>query len=268
MESGSTPFTGLVWTSSQPMCPKGYNMIVATVEGASANFVKGFNQKSAVYLSYSTNPESLEQVITDVQVLSEKAALPVGYAFIGEYIDPKVNMSKKKRLCVKLMPINTAESAVCDIKLTMKNKPMGAQYFRIGDISGLAIWCKKTTVSAPKPTPKPRSISTSMKGLSVNDNSPAQPTAVYTPVVPKIGSRTTPSENTIYDSSHLYSISAIDGIPFTIHPMFENQITNPSVRSSKFQNLKIKTLSEIENEYNYAFVVERTAAARLPPQVY
>ncbi|MEE6525166.1 hypothetical protein FKM82_025007, partial [Ascaphus truei] len=88
MEEVSQPLTALAWTSGQQACPKGYNMIVATMEGASANFVKGFGQRSAVYLCCSTVPEShMGQVITEIHILSDKTPLPVGCAYIGEYID-------------------------------------------------------------------------------------------------------------------------------------------------------------------------------------
>ncbi|OCT67957.1 hypothetical protein XELAEV_18039255mg [Xenopus laevis] len=274
MENSSTPITGLAWISSVTLCPKTYNMIVATVEGASANFVKGFNQKSAVYLGYSTVPEGLEQVITDIQMLNEKTVLPVGYAFIGEHLDPKISVPKKKRLCVKQMPMHTAETAVCEIKLSMKSKQFGAPYERIGEISGLVFWCRKGSVSAPKPTPKPRNITSGIKGLSLDSNTAVQPVRRASAPNPDAG-QAVPlsngkwglSENAIYDSSNIYGISAIDGIPFTIHPMFENTINNSSVAASDFRDLHIKTLSEIESEYNYGFVVEKTAAARIPPRL-
>ncbi|XP_018421039.1 PREDICTED: multivesicular body subunit 12A [Nanorana parkeri] len=262
MDGNSKPLTSLAWTSGQSLCPKGHNLIVATMEGASANFLKGFNQKSALYLTCSTEPtsETIEQVITDVMLLSEKSPLPVGYAFIGEYIDPKITVPKKKRLCMKLTPINTAESAVAELKLTVKNKQLTAPYKRIGDMSGLALWCRNVPVSAPKPTPKPRNVTSGVRGLSLDSSSSAQPATQEAPV-PKLSRASSISEHPIYESN-VYGVSAIDGIPFTIHPMFESRLAEPSIISSNLHDLRIKTLADIENEYNYGFVVERTACAR------
>ncbi|XP_077335030.1 multivesicular body subunit 12A [Lithobates pipiens] len=262
MEGNSKPFTGLAWTSGQSLCPKGHNIIVATVEGASANFLKGFNQKSALYLTCSTEStsENIEQVITDVIMLTEKSPLPIGYAFIGEYIDPKITVPKKKRLCMKLTPIHTAESAVADLKLTVKNKSIGAPYTRLGDMSGLALWCKKVPVTSPKPTPKPRNITTGVRGLSLDSNSPAQPVTKETPA-PKLSRGSSVTEHPIYEAN-VYGTTAVDGIPFTIHPMFESRIVEPSIISPSLHDLRIKTLADIENEYNYGFVVERTACTR------
>ncbi|XP_063791799.1 multivesicular body subunit 12A isoform X2 [Pseudophryne corroboree] len=257
----SNPLTNLAWTSGQSTCPKTHTIVAATTEGASANFVKGFNQKSALYLCYSTTPESTELVITDVIILSEKSPLPVGFAFIGEYIDAKVTVPKKKRLCANWSPIHTAGSAVSEIKLTVKNKQLGPPYTRIGDMSGLALWCKKVPVSAPKPTPKPRNITSGIRGLSLDTSSPAQPSTDLAPapvVSPKPGGK---SPNPIYEAG-IYGVSAIDGIPFTIHPMFESKAAGNDIISSNFRDLRIKTLADIENEYNYGFVVERTACAR------
>ncbi|KAM3911786.1 multivesicular body subunit 12A isoform 2-T2 [Leptodactylus fuscus] len=264
MEETSKPLTSLAWTSGQSTCPKGHIIIVATTEGASANFLKGFNQKSALYLCHSTAPElqGIEQVISEVQLLSDKTVLPVGFAFIGEYVDPKVTVPKKKRLCIKLSPVNTVDFAVSEIKLTVKSKQLGAPYSRLGDMSGLALWCKKVPVRKPPPvyatpTPKPRSITSGIRGLSLDNGLPAQPNTIQISA-----SNPRPNARTPQSESNIYGVSAIDGIPFSIHPMFESKISEPSVNLSNFKDLRIKTLAEIENEYDYGFVVERSACAR------
>ncbi|XP_044162480.1 multivesicular body subunit 12A [Bufo gargarizans] len=264
MEDSTKPLTSLAWTSGQSTCPKGHIIIAASAEGASANFLKGFNQRSALYLCYSAALETIEQVITEVVLLSEKSALPVGFAFIGEYVDPKVNVPKKKRLCVKLSPANTADSAVCDIKLTVKSRQLAAPYTRVGDMSGLAIWCKKVPCAFQKPTPKPRSITSGVRGLSLDNGIPAQTNTSQIPAPvadTKPHVRSPQSEHPLYEAN-VYGVSAIDGIPFTIHPMFESKISEPSINFSNFKNLQIKTLADIENEYDYGFVVERSASAR------
>uniref|UniRef100_A0A2H6N222 Multivesicular body subunit 12A n=1 Tax=Micrurus carvalhoi TaxID=3147026 RepID=A0A2H6N222_9SAUR len=85
-----------------------------------------------------------------------------------------------------------------------------------------------------------------------------------------IGSKrqTTIKKNeSIYDTSNASGISAIDGVPFILHPKFENNVTRGNTALSIFKNLQIKSLADIEKEYDYSFVVERTAAARLPPTI-
>ncbi|XP_068778887.1 multivesicular body subunit 12A isoform X2 [Struthio camelus] len=69
----------------------------------------------------------------------------------------------------------------------------------------------------------------------------------------------------VYDTSNIYGLSAMDGVPFTLHPRFEGNINSGS--NTILADLNVKSLAEIEEEYNYAFVIERTAAARLPPSI-
>ncbi|XP_035427588.1 multivesicular body subunit 12A isoform X2 [Cygnus olor] len=71
--------------------------------------------------------------------------------------------------------------------------------------------------------------------------------------------------NSVDDGSGIYNLSAMDGVPFTLHPKFESSLSFGS--NALLAELNVKSLADIEKEYNYAFVVERTAAARLPPSI-
>ncbi|XP_069087868.1 multivesicular body subunit 12A [Pleurodeles waltl] len=270
-ETDSRPVTGVAWTSNSTTCAKDFNVISSTVEGTSANFGKGFGQKSGYFLSVSL-AQSGENVVTDIQILSERSPLPGGYTYIGEFLEPKTSVSKKKRICVKLLPLGASDMAVFDIKLTSsKSKQSVPQFMRVGDINGFVIWCKKDKVAVPKPLPKPRSVSLDMRGLSLegSDSTGTQPrrTSSAMPERPNMKQATLERSNSVYDATNIYGITAMDGVPFALHPRFENKNISPNVWSSAFLELQIKTLSDIENEYNYGFVVERTAAARLPPNV-
>nr|XP_035974742.1 multivesicular body subunit 12A isoform X4 [Halichoerus grypus] len=158
----------------------------------------------------------------------------------------EASVSKKKRMCVKLMPLGAADTAVFDVRLSGKTKTVPG-YLRVGDMGGFAIWCKKA--KAPRPVPKPRALSQDMRGLSLDPH--AQPSKGGFPerTLSRLGSRasTLRRSDSIYEASNLYGISAMDGVPFTLHPRFEGKSCGPL--------------------YNYGFVVEKTAAARLPPSV-
>ncbi|XP_072704515.1 multivesicular body subunit 12A isoform X2 [Ciconia boyciana] len=127
------------------------------------------------------------------------------------------------------------------------------------EMGNFAIWCKKGPVlkSSPQPVPKPRTISAGLKQLSLQppDSDQKSPLARYSI---KRASR----HESLYDASGL---SAMDGVPFTLHPKFESKLASGS--TAILADLTVKSLADIEKEYNYAFVVERTAAARLPPSV-
>ncbi|XP_015283257.1 PREDICTED: multivesicular body subunit 12A [Gekko japonicus] len=268
----NTPLTGLGWTSAANVAPAGWTAITTTVEGVSANFGKGFAQKSGYYLCFTSaincaNPTG--DIISDVVILSDKSPLPSGYVYVKEFLDPKSSVSKKKRLCVKVIPLGAADLAVLEILVTSKSKLL-PNYLRIGEMSGFALWCKKDHVLKPKPLPKPRKINLEMKHLSLEpDNScgtDAPPERPPPPFGPK-RQATLKHHESIYESSNVYAISAMDGVPFALHPKFENSDSGSTNASSFFKDFHIKSLTDIEKEYDYSFVVERTAAARLPPTI-
>ncbi|NXV84733.1 MB12A protein, partial [Calonectris borealis] len=251
-----TPLTGVAWAAAPEAAPAGWTVITVTVEGAAANLGKGFGHKGGGYLCVSTGGAQAVPgpVVTDVQVLSDRSPQPAGYTRAPEFPEPRNAVSRKKRVYVKLLPLDTAETAVFDIKLSSKSKAL-PHYMKIGEMGSFAIWCKKGPVlkPSPPPVPKPRTISAGLKQLSL------QP----------------PDSDHRYLRLHLAAgmflkhlsllFPAMDGVPFTLHPKFESKLSSGS--NAIFADLNVKSLADIEKEYNYAFVVERTAAARLPPSV-
>ncbi|KAH0628964.1 hypothetical protein JD844_010640 [Phrynosoma platyrhinos] len=201
----AAPLTGLAWTSANASAA-GWTPITSTVDGTSANFGKGFAQKSGYYLCYTSainNVNPTGEVLYDVIILSEKSPLPPGYTYVKEFLDPKTSISKKKRLCVKLIPLSTAETAVFDIVLSSKSKVV-SNYLRIGDMSGFALWCRKEPVVKPKPLPKPRNISLEIKHLSLESENVDLP--LENPTIPK-RQATLKRHESIYESSNVYGIS-------------------------------------------------------------
>ncbi|KAF1403849.1 Multivesicular body subunit 12A, partial [Spheniscus magellanicus] len=165
--------------------------------------------------------------------------------------------SRKKRVYVKLLPLDAAETAVFDIKLSSKSKAL-PHYMKIGEMGSFAIWCKKGPVlkSSPQPVPKPRTISAGLRQLSLQPSASDQ----------KYGHVRYFFFSPGMFLKHLSLLfPAMDGVPFTLHPKFESKLSSGS--NAILADLNIKSLADIEEEYNYAFVVERTAAARLPPSV-
>ncbi|XP_055975787.1 multivesicular body subunit 12A isoform X1 [Sorex fumeus] len=263
------PLTGLVWSSASAAPPRGFSAISSTVEAAPAAFGRSFAQKPGYFLCLSAlgnleNPQ--ENVVTEIRVLVDRSPLPPGFAPVCDPLDSKASISKKKRLCMKQVPLSAAETVVVDVRLSGKTKTVPG-YHRVGDMGGFAIWCK--TAKAPRPVPKPRALNKEMQGLSLDTPSlPSSKASGQAPTLSRLSSRasTLRRNDSIYDASNLYGISAMDGVPFTLHPRFEGR-TCGSLAFSNFGNLTIKSLADIEEEYNYGFVVEKTAAARLPPSV-
>ncbi|XP_036405642.1 multivesicular body subunit 12A-like [Megalops cyprinoides] len=265
------PVTGVAWASNGSTCPRNFTLISATHDGSTANFVRGFGMKSGYFLCYSTNAVE-GKVVSDIQVISDKEPIPHGYSYIPEYLEPKASVWKKKRVCARIVPLDSAESAVLDIKLTAKSKVVLQHYTCLGDIHGYVLWCKKGPFSKPTPQAKPRSISLDIRKLSLDEPSPPCPLRPSNgPLVPlgvKLSHRRSNLDNKasvegVHESISMYSITAIDGIPFVLDPKFEAP-PHGTVPSDTLSNIRIKSIQDIENEYNYTFAVEERAARRAP----
>ncbi|CAL8330778.1 unnamed protein product [Lota lota] len=264
MERGGVPIspvTGLAWTSNSSTCPKDFSLITITEDGAAANFTRSFAMKSGYYLCYSKE-QSGGVVLSDVRILSEKDAIPHGYRFIAEHLEPKVSVSKRKRMCVRVVPMGSVDTAVLDVKVTARSKMMLQHYTCVGDIHGYVIWCKTGPFTNPIPQAKPRSVSLDLRGLSLDQSVP--------PSLPPSNPHTQPPGNLSMrrkdlTHNHVDVTTAIDGVPFTLHPKYDFQISKNLQLNPQLDDIRIKSLQDIENEYNYTFAVEEHAAKRTRP---
>ncbi|XP_069737708.1 multivesicular body subunit 12A isoform X2 [Phaenicophaeus curvirostris] len=192
-------------------------------------------------------PIQVAPVVTDVQVLSDRSPHPSGYTRAPEFPEPRAAVSRKKRIYVRLQPREAAATAVFDVQLSAKSSALPL-YMKIGEIGGFALWCKKGPLSEPL----------SLQQLSLR--APASPQGA--PAAPTSPKR---APGALHDAGSIYGLSAMDGVPFALHPRFESRLGPSS--TALLTDLTVKSLADIEREYHYAFVVERTAAARLPPSV-
>ncbi|XP_018583522.1 multivesicular body subunit 12A isoform X2 [Scleropages formosus] len=247
------PLTAVAWTSSGSTCPRDFTLISTTHDGATANF----------------NPTG-GSVVSDIQLISEKDPMPHGYCYIPEYLEPKTSVFKKKRVCVRLVPLGSVEMAVLDIRVTAKSKVVLQHYTCLGDIHGYVLWSKKGPFSSPTPQAKPRSITLDIRQMSLDEPPPPLPLRPSNgPPAPPVGKlshrrsnlETRDLSENLYDSSNINSVSAMDGVPFTLHPKFEAQ-PKGHVPEDSLKDIRIKSVQEIENEYNYTFLVEESAASR------
>uniref|UniRef100_A0A3Q3XBV1 Multivesicular body subunit 12A n=1 Tax=Mola mola TaxID=94237 RepID=A0A3Q3XBV1_MOLML len=262
MERGVQPITALAWTSNTGTCPKDFIMISLTEDGMAANFTRSFGMKSGYYLCYSKDLAG-GMVVSDIQLISDKDSIPHGYCYIAEHLEPKATVSKKKRVCVRIVPVGSVDTAVLEIKLTAKSKMMLQHHTYVGDIHGYVLWCRKGYFSSPAPQAKPRSVSLDLRGLSLEQPSAPQPLRPSNPPPPM-------PHNKLKNVSHeghslnLYLpplSAALDGVPFSLHPNFCFTL------NSQINNICIKSLHDIENEYNYTFVMEESAAKRTRPSL-
>ncbi|KAM8879254.1 multivesicular body subunit 12A isoform 2-T2 [Spinachia spinachia] len=270
MEHGVVrPVTAVAWTSNTGTCPKDFTLISITEDGAAANFTRSFAIKSGYYLCYSKELTS-GMVVSDIRLISDKEAIPHGYSYIAEHLEAKASVWKKKRACILVVPMGSVDTAVLDIKVTARSKMMLQHYTCIGDIHGYVLWCRKGHFSNPTPKAKPRSVSLDIRRLSLEQPSapPAlQPSLPNRPMVPnKLGQRhhSFKKQDNLDKSADvsIQGITALDGVPFSLSPKFDGQANG----SAQLHDIRIKSLQDIENEYNYNFATE-TAAKTTRPSV-
>ncbi|XP_046897679.1 multivesicular body subunit 12A [Hypomesus transpacificus] len=265
------PITAVAWSSNTSTCPRDFTLISIAEDGAPANFSRGI-MKSSYFLCYSKETSG-GLVVCDIQVISDKEPLPHGYCYIPEHMEPKASVFKKKRVCVYLVPLASVHTAVLDLRLTAKSRMMLQHYTCAGDMNGYVLWCKKGPFRIPAPQAKPRSLSLDVRQLSLDPPAlPLRPSNAP-PLPPgKISRRrgTLQSDASVEkdgDSGHIYGYTAIDGVPFSLHPRFETQTGNMNSTNTQLTNIRIKSVQDIENEYNYPFTVEETTARRTHPSL-
>ncbi|XP_053713058.1 multivesicular body subunit 12A-like [Synchiropus splendidus] len=268
---GVRPVTAVAWTSNTGTCPKDFTLISITEDGSAANFTRSFAMRSGYYLCYSKSTSS-GMVVSDIVLLSDKDSIRPGYCYIQEHLEAKASVTKKKRLCVRVVPVGSVDTAVLDIKVTTKSKMMLQQYTCLGDINGYVMWCKKGPFASPLPQAKPRSVSLDLRGLSLDQLQPPFPLRPSNPPPPlpppvRLSQRrhSLSSKDTVdkpADGS-LQTITALDGVPFSLHPKFESSANGMAPHlNAQLNNIRIKSLQDIENEYSYTFAVEESAAKR------
>ncbi|KAK2510827.1 hypothetical protein Q9233_017417 [Columba guinea] len=262
--------TGVAWSAAPDAAPAGWTVITGTVEGTPANLGKGFGNKGGGYLCVSTGgaQASPGSVVTDVQVLSDRTPHPPRL-----HPRPRVPGVPSRRLPEKTGVREAAaggrgrggcdraegDREEQDAARVPQNRGMGPpEYLKIG---------YETPLNTPKWDVGP-------------------------PKYLEIGSPMSIKRESPYDASGIYGLSAMDGVPFTLHPKFEAKLNSGT--NALLADLSVKSLADIDREvtgssgaakrvipliissplincgrlqYNYTFVVERTAAARLPPGV-
>ncbi|ETE71129.1 Multivesicular body subunit 12B, partial [Ophiophagus hannah] len=77
----------------------------------------------------------LGNVLVDMKLIDVKDTLPVGFIPIQETMDTQETAFRKKRLCIKFIPRDSTEAAICDIRILGRGKQTLPQYTYIGHIS-------------------------------------------------------------------------------------------------------------------------------------
>ncbi|XP_056445108.1 multivesicular body subunit 12Ba isoform X1 [Gadus chalcogrammus] len=268
------PITGVGVVASRNRAPTGYDVVSTTTDGLDADLWKDglFKSKVTRYLCFtrvfSKENSHLGNVLVDMKLIDIKDTLPVGFIPIQETVDTQEQAFRKRRLCIKFIPRDSTEAAICDIRILGRSRQAPPQYTFIGELNNMGIWYRMGNV--------PRTLDSSQTPLANNTQNTTNTTTASTPTpaapMLKHISMTLPAsfrgKNTTrpdyeHQNSNLYAISAMDGVPFVISEKFA--CTSSDLQQVDLMGITIKSLAEIEKEYDYSFRTEHSAAARLPP---
>ncbi|XP_029108901.1 multivesicular body subunit 12Ba [Scleropages formosus] len=264
------PITGVGVVASRSKAPSGYDVVSQTTDGLDADLWKDglFKSKVTRYLCFtrmfSKENSHLGNVLVDMKLIDMKDTLPVGFIPIQETVDTQEQAFRKRRLCIKFIPRDSTEAAICDIRIIGRSKQAPPQYTFIGELNNMGIWYRMGKV--------PRTQEPVPNQTAVTVTSTATPTPVAPPNPTRHISMTLPANFTRknatrpdyeHQNSNLYAISAMDGVPFMISEKFASATGN--LQQVDLMGITIKSLADIEKEYEYSFRTEHSAAARLPP---
>ncbi|XP_026541535.1 multivesicular body subunit 12B [Notechis scutatus] len=234
------PITGVGVVASRSRAPTNYDVVAQTADGLDADLWKDglFKSKVTRYLcftrTFSKENSHLGNVLVDMKLIDVKDTLPVGFIPIQETMDTQETAFRKKRLCIKFIPRDSTEAAICDIRILGRGKQTLPQYTYIGQQRYKhVLWSllfRHISLTLPA----------SFRGK---------------------GHGTRPDFE--YQHSNLYAISAMEGVPFMISEKFA--CASEGMQPVDLLGITIKSLAEIEKEYDYSFRTEQSAAARLPP---
>ncbi|XP_073723833.1 multivesicular body subunit 12Bb [Misgurnus anguillicaudatus] len=255
--------------------PADYNVVAQTTDGFDANLWKDsiFKSKVTRYLCFSraSKNKQLCNVVVDMKLMDLRETLPEGFTSIQDTMDSQEQALKKERLCVKLVPRHTTDTAICDLIIQGKSKHGLANYTYIGEMNSLGIWCQLGKITKLKDAAnKTSSASTNTSDVARQfpvspASSPTKKNIVRPDYEHHIPNLYTKSEiETHQTRQHFSSLQlsnfALDDIPFTISKKCVST-SRDEIQPVHLMGITIKSPQEIEEEYSYSFNTEHGAAA-------
>ncbi|KPP75433.1 multivesicular body subunit 12B-like [Scleropages formosus] len=243
------PITGVGVVASRSKAPSGYDVVSQTTDGLDADLWKDglFKSKVTRYLCFtrmfSKENSHLGNVLVDMKLIDMKDTLPVGFIPIQETVDTQEQAFRKRRLCIKFIPRDSTEAAICDIRIIGRSKQAPPQYTFIGELNNMGIWYRMGKV--------PRTQEPVPNQTAVTVTSTATPTPVAPPNPTRHISMTLPANFTRknatrpdyeHQNSNLYAISGEPSANALC------QKTHFQLQQVDLMGITIKSLADIEKE--------------------
>ncbi|XP_023400679.1 multivesicular body subunit 12B isoform X2 [Loxodonta africana] len=248
-ETSMDPITGVGVVASRNRAPTGYDVVAQTADGVDADLWKDglFKSKVTRYLcftrSFSKENSHLGNVLVDMKLIDIKDTLPVGFIPIQETVDTQEVAFRKKRLCIKFIPRDSTEAAICDIRIMGRTKQAPPQYTFIGELNNMGIWYRMGRVPRNHDSSQP---TTPSQSSAASTPAPSLPRHISLTLPATFRGRNSTRTDYEYQHSNLYAISAMDGVPFMISEKFS--CVPESMQPFDLLGITIKSLAEIEKE--------------------
>lgn len=272
-ETSMDPITGVGVVASRNRAPTGYDVVAQTADGVDADLWKDglFKSKVTRYLcftrSFSKENSHLGNVLVDMKLIDIKDTLPVGFIPIQETVDTQEVAFRKKRLCIKFIPRDSTEAAICDIRIMGRTKQAPPQYTFIGELNSMGIWYRMGRVPRNHDSSQP---TTPSQSSAASTPAPNLPRHISLTLPATFRGRNSTRTDYEYQHSNLYAISAMDGVPFMISEKFS--CVPESMQPFDLLGITIKSLAEIEKEVSkpsrrgrQAWAIARTPASLVFP---
>ncbi|XP_028918902.1 multivesicular body subunit 12B isoform X3 [Ornithorhynchus anatinus] len=204
------PITGVGVLASRNRAPTGYDVVAQTADGVDADLWKDglFKSKVTRYLcftrSFSKENSHLGNVLVDMKLIDIKDTLPVGFIPIQETVDTQEVAFRKKRLCIKFIPRDSTEAAICDVRILGRTKQAPPQYTFIGELNSMGIWYRMGRV--PRNHESSQSTTPSSQS-SASTPAPNLPRHISLTLPATFRGRNSTRTDHEYQHSNLYAIS-------------------------------------------------------------
>ncbi|XP_041580408.1 multivesicular body subunit 12B isoform X5 [Vulpes lagopus] len=209
-ETSMDPITGVGVVASRNRAPTGYDVVAQTADGVDADLWKDglFKSKVTRYLcftrSFSKENSHLGNVLVDMKLIDIKDTLPVGFIPIQETVDTQEVAFRKKRLCIKFIPRDSTEAAICDIRIMGRTKQAPPQYTFIGELNSMGIWYRMGKVPRNHDSSQP---TTPSQSSAASTPAPNLPRHISLTLPATFRGRNSTRADYEYQHSNLYAIS-------------------------------------------------------------
>ncbi|CAL1548092.1 unnamed protein product [Lymnaea stagnalis] len=212
-------------------------------------------------------PTQNQDVLVDVQLISDKESLPAGFTIIDYTTDTKEKAYQKKLICVRMMASSMTQDAITDLIFLSRGQRKPPQGYTLvpGDINNMGICYKmgrlpqiQPAVQDPPSYSKPTQLYTIPAAVASSLPYSSKPPVPVRPLMTGYGTatRTGPPEQSSNNlaTSH---VNPISGIEWKMNQKYKMIL---DLQKVNIPVVPEKSLVDLERQYTYDFSVERSVA--------